>query len=289
MLLLFFLLFFPQILYIFFYWFTFSTLDLYFFLIFFNTDFIITNQEKYYVKLREVFHLFPSSSWNKPASFSSHLTASSLVSPLLSSLPCRCSSCSSSADKASSGSRSGTCLCLTRRKRRSPESWCRQFWPASPRCAASWSGETSRLSTRGGLGGFGGGGEKWEHFCGWTLGLFHSCMGNSATCHSPTQSTVRESVITERQWENGWSFLPHYDLVTVPARKKSGRLLVNPCDPAETLPPYCAVTNKTNGSLPHLMSSVRRFSPSLLFFYCPQEFDWSYYTPITLCYYHVVI
>lgn len=147
-----------------FYWFTFSTLDLYLFPLFFNTDFIIDNQQKYYVQLREVFHLFPSSSWNKPASVSSRLTASSLVSPLLSSLRCRCSSCSSSADKASSGSRSGTCLCLTRRKRRSPESWCRRFWPASPRCAASWSGETSRLSTRGGLGGFGGGELKWEHF-----------------------------------------------------------------------------------------------------------------------------
>lgn len=76
---------------------------------------------------------------------------SSSTIPCLSSLVFRCNSCYSSADKANSGSRSGTCLCLTRRKRRSPESWCRQFWPASPRCAASWSGETSRLSTRGGL------------------------------------------------------------------------------------------------------------------------------------------
>lgn len=238
------------------YWFTFSILDLYFFFFFFYTDFIITNQEKYYVKLREVFHLFPSSSWNKPASFSSHLTASSLVSPLLASLPCRCSSCSSSADKASSGSRSGTCLCLTRRKRRSPESWCRQFWPASPRCAASWSGETSRLSTRGGLGGFGGGGEKWEHFCGWTLGLFHSRMGNSATCHSPTQSTVRESVITERQWENGWSFLPHYDLVTVPARKKIWQTVGEPMWPSRDFAPLLR-SYKQNKWIP---STLNEFS-----------------------------
>lgn len=137
-----------------------------FFLFFFYTDFIITNQQKYYVKLREVFSSLPELVL-KQARFlliPSHSFLPCLSSPLLSSLPCRCSSCSSSADKASSGSRSGTCLCLTRRKRRSPESWCRQFWHASPRCAASWSGETSRLSTRGGLGGFGGGGEKWEHF-----------------------------------------------------------------------------------------------------------------------------
>lgn len=69
---------------------------------------------------------------------------------VLSSLRFRCSSCSCSVGKASSGSRNGTCLCLTRRKRRSPESWCRQSWLANPRCAASWSGETWRLCTRGG-------------------------------------------------------------------------------------------------------------------------------------------
>lgn len=44
--------------------------------------------------------------------------------------------------------------------------------------------------------------------------LFHSCMGNSSTCHSPTQSTVRESVIRETMGEEGLiifaSLRPHY-------------------------------------------------------------------------------
>lgn len=66
-----------------------------------------------------------------------------------SSLHSRCSSCFCSVDRASSGCRSGTCLCRTRRKRRSPESWCRRSWLESPRCAASWSGGTSRLCIRG--------------------------------------------------------------------------------------------------------------------------------------------
>lgn len=62
----------------------------------------------------------------------------------------RCSSCFCSVDKASSGFRNGTCLCLIRRKRRSPESWCRRSWLESPKCAVFWSGETSRLCIRGG-------------------------------------------------------------------------------------------------------------------------------------------
>lgn len=86
------------------------------------------------------------------------LTAHSFLSSLsvsrrlcfLSSLHSRCSSCFCSVDKESSGFRSGTCLCLIRRKRRSPESWCRRSWLESPKCAAFWSGETSRLYIRGG-------------------------------------------------------------------------------------------------------------------------------------------
>lgn len=81
------------------------------------------------------------------------ITHTFLSPPAVFPLSCphgRCSLCSCSAAKASSGSRSGTCLCLTRRKRRSPESWCKPSWLGSPKCAASWSGETSRSCIRGG-------------------------------------------------------------------------------------------------------------------------------------------
>lgn len=98
----------------------------------------------------------------------------------LSSLHCRCSSCFCSAGKASSGFRSGTCLCLIRRKRRSPESWCRQSWLENPKCAASWSGGTSRLCTRGGQE------QDFVVECAQNR-IFHCCLGNSKTCHSQTQ------------------------------------------------------------------------------------------------------
>lgn len=65
------------------------------------------------------------------------------------SLSLRCSSCCCLAGRESCGCRSGMCPSLTRRGRRSPETWSRQYWPGSPRCAASWSGGTSRLFTRG--------------------------------------------------------------------------------------------------------------------------------------------
>lgn len=139
----------------------------------------------------------------------------------------RCSSCSSSADKASSGSRSGTCLCLIRRRRRSPESWCRRSWPGSPKCAASWSGGTSRSCTRGGE---------------WSRARFVVERSQNGVFHravSHRQSAVRESVIAETMasWRRRERaiILPHYGLVSVPTAGGTGRLLVNPSDPTETL------------------------------------------------------
>lgn len=152
----------------------------------------------------------------------------------LSSPRCRCSSCSSSADKASSGSRSGTCLCLIRRRRRSPESWCRRSWPGSPKCAASWSGGTSRSCIRGGK-------WSWERFV-------VECFSVAWAIHRAVihrQSAVRESVIAEtmaswRRQERAM-ILPHYGLVSVPTAGRAGRLLVNPSDPTETLH-HCTIT-----------------------------------------------
>lgn len=61
----------------------------------------------------------------------------------------RCSSCFCSAGRESCVCRNGMCLCRTRRERKSPETWSRLFLPASPRCAASWSGGISKLYTKG--------------------------------------------------------------------------------------------------------------------------------------------
>lgn len=61
----------------------------------------------------------------------------------------RCSSCCCSAGRENCGYRSGMFPCLTRRGRRSPGTWSRLFLPENPRCAASWSGGTSRLCTKG--------------------------------------------------------------------------------------------------------------------------------------------
>lgn len=74
-------------------------------------------------------------------SLATHSFHSSFFS-FLSSIHFRCSSCSFSVGKESSGFRNGTCLCLIRRRRRSPGSWCRRSWLGNPKCAAFWNGET---------------------------------------------------------------------------------------------------------------------------------------------------
>lgn len=61
----------------------------------------------------------------------------------------RCASCCSSVGRASCGCRSGTRPRPSATKRRWWGSWCRSYSPASLKCAAFWSGGTSRLSTRG--------------------------------------------------------------------------------------------------------------------------------------------
>lgn len=64
-------------------------------------------------------------------------------------LSLRCSLCFCSAGRESCVCRNGMCLSRTRRERKSPETWFRLFLHASPRCAASWSGEISKLCTKG--------------------------------------------------------------------------------------------------------------------------------------------
>lgn len=163
-------------------------------------------------------------------------------SVFLSSLHFRCSSCFCLVDKASSGFRNGTCLCLIRRKRRSPESWCRRSWLESPKCAAFWSGETSRLYIRGGY---------WVGTCLWIYDLWlnahrkeyftlpwaihrpiihtHGSVGEAGeSVIKVTKASGLHSDCNEK--EHSFCFI----IFCCRANGHAGGLLVNPGDPTGT-------------------------------------------------------
>lgn len=175
------------------------------------------------------FHPFMHMTLTTHSFLSSHGVSQLLC--FLSSLHCRCSSCFCSVDKASSGFRSGTCLCLIRRKRRSPESWCRPSWLESPKCAASWSGETSRLYIRGGH-------ALWLNAH--RIGYFTvSWAIHRPIIHRhPAQLENQETVLSKRQGHHDYNKNEHsFFCLIMPcycANGWAGRLLVNPADPTET-------------------------------------------------------